>query len=318
MAENPLAGVVGHPVSHSLSPQIFALLSKRIGTALDYRRVDLPPGSLDLAVDFNRATALFRGWNVTIPHKHAILAHLDHCSPEARALGAVNVVDFSRGRAHGHNTDVMGIRATLAMQGWKPKGRSAVIYGAGGAAAAVGWVLGELKCPTVYLIAREGCASVARARALSRRLGKHFPRTRFLAMTDRNEIPQSGPRRARSAFISPAGPWHATAGLYVNATPLGMQGYAATSPARAPLNPRALAFDLVYRPLITPFLRQAQRAGLTTVGGLDMLVAQAIGTWEIWFGRLAAPERQGLHRYLYRGLSQELRRQNPSAIGAKP
>lgn len=258
-----VCGILGHPVSHSLSPQIFEFLAIRLKRPLLYRKLDVPPGRLRAFVGEALRRKDFRGWNVTIPHKVVVARFCSDLSDAARAMGSVNVVEFRGKRGpRGYNTDVIGIRETFREQKFKPRGREAVIYGAGGAAIAVGFVLGELGARRVVFEAR----TAARARRLALRLSRLFPRTCF-------EV-GSTPRVAQDCGFD----------LYVNATPLGMKGFAKNELLPRDARKGALAFDLIYRPEKTSFLTAARRRGLRTVGGLDMLIWQAIGTWEIWFG----------------------------------
>jgi shikimate dehydrogenase len=265
-------GVLGHPVSHSLSPDIFKFISRRLGREVEYFRLDVKPATLARFVADARRSGAFKGWNVTIPHKEKIARLCDELAPEARALGAVNVAEWRGKKLRGFNTDVIGIRETLKESRFR--GREAVVYGSGGAALAVGYVLGELGLKRVIFQNR----TLPRAKKAALRLGKIYPKTRFEASRD-----------AGGGFQ-----------LYVNATPLGMHGFPANHLLPEDAGPRALAFDLVYRPENTSFLEEARGLGLRQVGGLDMLVWQAIGTWEIWFGRVTRKHelKEALVRHL--------------------
>lgn len=269
-APNYLAAVIGHPIAHSLSPALFAHIAQRTRLPIDYRRLDIEPARLRETVRVFREQPVFVGWNVTIPHKAAIAKLVDERSAAAELLGAVNVVRFSDGKLLGDNTDVAGVDLTFERHGVELRGANAVIFGAGGAATAVGYVLGKRRTREVAIFNR----TPARARSLAKRLGAAFPRTRFVA----------NPRQA------------APAALYVNTTPLGMSGFAQKSllPPDAPRG--AWAFDVVYRPERTPFLGQAQRQGLRPIGGLDMLIGQALGTYDLWFAvhPLSAARRAAL------------------------
>jgi shikimate dehydrogenase len=198
-------------------------------------------------------------------------------SPEAGAIGAVNVVQFLSEEVRGHNTDVIGVRETLREQKFAMRGKRCLILGAGGAAAAVGYVLGEGGAGSVVFRNRD----TAKARALAGALGKLFRRTEFVVGV--------GVEDGLDDFD-----------LYVNATPTGMKGFPVSLPVSMKKKRGALAFDLVYRPAKTAFLARAKRSGLASVGGLDMLIWQAIGTWEIWFGRVSSRNRlkSALKRHL--------------------
>lgn len=241
--------LIGRPVSHSLSPRIFAELGRLLGRRVSYKALRVEDAALEAVVRGFRGA----GFNVTIPHKRAVMPLLDALTPEARAIGAVNAVRFSERGLIGHNTDAAGFLDALPR-----KAKDAVVFGAGGAARAVAYALGESGARSVRIVAR----SPGKARSLALEFGKLFPRTRFSA---------GAPMRAD---------------VWVNATPLGMKGFPRKSPA-----PRKLAcgfaFDLVYGGK-TPFLKDASAAGIGSADGLDMLVCQALRGWEFWRGALGA------------------------------
>lgn len=275
---NRLAAVIGHPVAHSLSPEIFGFIARTAGLSLDYRKLDIAPERLRETVRVFREQPLFVGWNVTIPHKAAIAKIVDERSAAAELLGAVNVVRFADGLLLGDNTDVIGIETTFDRHGIDVRRQRAVIYGAGGAATAVGYVLGKHRAAEVAIVNR----TAANARRVARRLALAFPRTRFLANPDGSS----------------------EAALYVNTTPLGMQGFAQKSVLPAAAQRGAWAFDVVYRPEDTLFLQQARKRGLHAVGGLDMFIGQALGTYDLWFPTQPLPRARraalftSLQRYL--------------------
>ncbi len=259
------AGVMGYPVSHSWSPRIFSHLSRILDHPFDYRLIEVEPKNLEKSIQAIRAFQWVQGWNVTIPYKEELFSRVDRLSPEAQAVGAINVVHLSRdGLLWGHNTDVFGVLKTLEEQKLKICGKPSVIFGAGGAALAVGYVLGKLKASQVWMVNR----TAARATLQAKRLQKLFPFTIFHSAT---EVP--------AQFEAPPA-------LYVNSTPLGMQGFPRKSLLPKKTQGDAFAFDLVYRPANTPFLRAAQKQGLPHVGGVDMLLWQALASWEIWVGKI--------------------------------
>ena len=188
------------------------------------------------------------------------MKQVDELSPEAQGVGAVNVVHFRGSRLRGHNTDVFGIKKTLEEQRYRVAGQSALLLGAGGAALAVAYALGQGRAREVFILNR----SRGRALTLARRLTRLFPKTRFVV-----------PGRGAADFSSVS--------LYINATPLGMKGFPNETLLPTELNPDALAFDLVYRPEKTAFLKVASRKGLRTVGGLDMLIWKRLLPGNIWF-----------------------------------
>ncbi|MEO6572497.1 MAG: shikimate dehydrogenase [Polyangiaceae bacterium] len=265
------AAVIGSPVSHSLSPAIFSFVAQWLRVSeFHYAAREVRPSELKTFLADMRQNPSFVGLNVTIPHKEAIVEGLDETTPEARAVGAVNVVQVREGRLLGHNTDIVGVTKTLEQHHCRIEGEAAWVWGAGGAARAVCYALGQRGARIVHIANRDA----ARGQKLGEALGAIFPRTAFVAAA------------ADGAAID--GP----VSLLVNATPIGMKSAAKQASAEElfALLPRldrtkdALAFDLIYNPERTPFLALAADSGLRVAGGLDMLIYQALATWEIWFG----------------------------------
>lgn len=258
------ASVIGHPVSHSLSPVIFDFLSQHLQVPLSYSHKDVKADELMGGLDYFRRDTSVIGLNVTVPHKQSVIQYLDSLSAAAEAVQAVNVVQFKNGLAYGHNTDVFGVEKTLEEQQFLVAGRSALIYGAGGAARAVACALSLLGAKDVWIWGR----SADKVTSLIEDFKALNDRTQFKQLDDVSTLPKE-------------------VSLIVNATPLGMKGFANDSllPSGGLLD--GLAFDLVYNPPETAFLKQAQARGLQTVNGLDMLAWQALATWRIWLGDIA-------------------------------
>ncbi len=248
-------GVIGDPIGHSLSPVLQ-------NTGFQARKMDavfLPFLVRDLRDFLGAIKPLgISGFSVTIPHKQAILRHLDDCDPMAAAIGAVNtVVVRGGGKLYGYNTDYVGV--LRALDRLIPlRGSRALIFGAGGAARAVAFALAESGA-SVCICARRMAQAKALARAVE---GEAVER-----------------RRLRHELFD----------AIINATPVGMYPHAASSPLNASeLNCR-LVFDLIYRPRVTKLLQLAARRGIETVSGVEMFVAQGTAQWEIWTGE-RAPE----------------------------
>lgn len=273
-----VAGVIGDPIQHSLSPEIFQFISKRVGYPVRYERFHVKSQDFKHFLNHLRQYPLLHGVNVTLPYKEKIISQLQEVTFEAKSVGAVNVVKVEAGKLLGYNTDLYGIQKTLFEQGVKPKKITAVIFGAGGAALSVGYVLGHGKAKQVTIFNR----NERRAKRMAVKLAKLFPATTFVG----------APLEGAAKFNEPAD-------LYVQSTPLGMKGFPSVSLLPKKLSTHALAFDLVYRPEETPFLKDAKKRGLRTVGGLDMLVWQALAAWEIWVGPLTNSERLKSHLMLY-------------------
>ena len=248
-------GVIGNPIHHSLSPlmQNAAFQARRINA------VFLPFLVRDLR-DFLGAIAEIgvAGLSVTIPHKQAIIRHLDDCDPLAAAIGAVNtIVVRGGGKLFGYNTDYVGVLRALESR-ISLAGSCVLIVGAGGAARAV-----------AFALTRAGAA----VRVCARRTAK----AKELARAVGGEAIER--KRLRGEFFD----------AIVNATPVGMYPNVHRSPLEASeLNCR-LVFDSIYRPWRTKLLQLAERRGIETVSGLEMFVAQGMAQWEIWTGE-RAPE----------------------------
>jgi 3-dehydroquinate dehydratase / shikimate dehydrogenase len=252
-AKTQVYGIIGSPISHSLSPvmQNAGFRARRINA------IYVPFLVNDLR-DFLDSIDVFaiRGFSVTLPHKERILEHLDGCDPLAARIGAVNtVVVREGGKLYGYNTDYVGVLRTLERRIVLPSSR-VLILGAGGAARAVAFALAQAGSLVCVWARRE-----SKARALARGVGGEAI------------------RRARlgSEFFD----------AIVNATPVGMYPAVRNSPLRADeLNCR-LVFDTIYRPRLTRLMELAARRRIETVSGLDMFVWQGTAQWEIWMGERA-------------------------------
>jgi shikimate dehydrogenase len=264
-SEPLLAAVVGHPVDHSLSPRIFAYLSRRLRHPLLYKKLDVGPAEFAGLFKAVARTGLFIGWNVTIPHKQAAMKLVERIAPEAQRVGAANVVVFTARGAEAHNTDVFGVSMTLAECRFDPSDGISLIYGAGGAARAVACSLGQSGARDVLVCNR----TARRARGLCQDMERWFPNTSF--QTIQRPCDLQSPVK-----------------LVVNATSVGLKGNAARW-HYPPMLPGALALDLIYGAKPTAFLRGASRRKAQTIDGRDMLIWQALATWQIWFGEIDRP-----------------------------
>ncbi len=256
----PLAGVIGHPVAHSRSPALHGYWLKRYGIKGHYIPVDL--AHADLATILRIMPQMgFVGANVTIPHKEAILGLADMVSDRAALIGAANTLIFRKdGRIHADNTDGAGFVANLRQNApnWVPAAGPAAIFGAGGAARAVIAALIEVGVPEIRLANR----TRPRAEAIRADFGAKIVVSEWVQAANMLE--------------------HAT--TVVNTTSLGMVGKPDFRVPLDALSPRATVTDLVYTPLMTQLLLQAQAVGCTVVDGLGMLLHQAAPGFERWFG----------------------------------
>ncbi len=267
--------VIGHPVAHSLSPALFAAIADATGRAIAYDRIDVAPEALGERLHEAAALRAYRGWNVTLPHKERIVALLDAIDPTARAVGAVNVVTFAPdGTTSGANTDVAGVDLVVSRHGMDLRGAGVAIVGTGGAARAVAAAAARRLPDRITFVSRDA----ERAATLAAECAHHFPAVAF-----------AGTVRLADA---------ASYGLFVNATPLGMLGYAQGSALPAAAPPGAWAFDCVYRPERTAFLEAAAARGLRIATGIDMLVGQALAAYELWFGEAVCAPQDPLYATL--------------------
>jgi shikimate dehydrogenase len=254
------AGVLGWPLQSTLSPAIHNAAFRKLGLDWVYLRWPVPPDSLGAAVAGLRALGA-TGANVTIPHKEQIKTHLDECSGDALAIGAVNTIQRVGDLLVGHNTDVDGFTEFIASDvGFDARGTRALVLGAGGAARAVVAALARMGAGTVIVAGRRG-PRTAEVAGLAGSAG------RGAAWTDLVELV-------------------AGADVIVNATPLGGTGEDPAPDAR--LRRDQLVVDLVYDPPTTPLLERARSAGADAWGGLGMLVHQAAASFRIWTG-MSAP-----------------------------
>jgi shikimate dehydrogenase len=256
----PLAGVIGHPIAHSRSPTLHGYWLKRYGLKGHYIPLDIAPTDLgELIRTLPRLG--FVGANVTIPHKEDILQIADIVTDRAALIGAANTVIFRRdGKIHVDNTDGSGFIANLRQNApdWAPSIGPAVVLGAGGAARAVIAALIEVGVPEIRL------ANRTRPRADQLRAD-------FGAKVHVHEWVQAGNILEDATTV-------------VNTTSLGMTGKPDFRVPLDLLNPKALVTDLVYTPLRTQFLIEAEAQGCTVVDGLGMLLHQAAPGFERWFG----------------------------------
>lgn len=256
-----VTGIVGSPVGHSLSPLMHNTAFASLGldaVYLPFEVEDLPAFVRRMVDPRTRELPWnLRGFSVTAPHKQAIIPHLDHVAPVAARIGAVNTVVISEERGlAGFNTDADASVAPL--EGLvELKGARVAVIGAGGAARALLWALGE----------RGARATV-------------FARDEFRGRAMAEDF---GAETARLEGASFGG-----FDVVVNTTPLGTRGarQGETPAAESQLRGARVAYDLVYNPAETRFLRAARAAGCETVGGLGMLVAQAAEQFRLWVGRV--------------------------------
>jgi len=257
----PLAGVIGHPIAHSRSPALHGYWLRRYGINGHYIPMDVAQADLKLALE-DLPRFGFVGLNVTIPHKETVLGLADVITDRAALIGAANTLIFRKdGRIHADNTDGSGFMANLRQHAphWNPASGPAAVFGAGGAARAVIAALIEVGVPGIRLANR----TRPRAEAL---------RSDFGAKVVVHDWVQAANMIEGAALV-------------INTTSLGMTGKPEFRVPLDALSPGTLVTDLVYTPLKTQFLIDAEAQGCHVVDGLGMLLHQAAPGFERWFGR---------------------------------
>lgn len=286
----PAACIIGYPVGHSRSPLIHNFWLREYGLAGRYAFAETAPDDLPAFIGALRDNG-FAGGNVTIPHKEAAFRLAERLTPTAAALGAVNTLWFDGDVLWGDNTDVEGFMANLdaGAPGWDAETRVATVLGAGGAARAIVYGLLDRGVGRVVIVNR----TVERAQAIV----DHF-------------APEFGGERVAAAGWPDLSLHLPVSGLVVNTTSLGMHGQPPLDIDLGTLPATAVVTDAVYVPLVTPILHVAAARGLRVVGGLGMLLHQAVPGFERWFGR-----RPLVTDALRTHIEADILKQHPEAAG---
>ncbi|NDH28032.1 MAG: shikimate dehydrogenase [bacterium] len=263
--------LLGHPVTHSLSPAFQQAAFDAVGLPVRYEAMDVAPADLSRLVAELRADPLVLGANVTLPHKEKIAPLLDSLTDDAEQIGAVNTVTRAGSRLVGRNTDVAGFRGVLdSLLDGRRTPRHALILGAGGAAKAA-----------ISALVTAGVVQISIA-------NRHLARAERLV----GEVRRSSPH-----LTVRAAPWHEgllveeaqIAGLVVHATTLGLSDAALPLPAAA-FRAGQFVIDVVYAPGETALVRAARAAGAEAIDGREMLLLQGAAAFELWTGRPAPIE----------------------------
>lgn len=257
MTGTPYAEVIGDPIAHSKSPLIHGFWLKALGMEAEYRACHVTPEGLGDYFAARRDDPLWRGCNVTIPHKIAVMEHVADPGGVRSSIGAMNTIARDeKGALIGTNTDAGGFYTPLGQSDFS--GADVAVIGAGGAARAVLFALSRMEVGSVTIHAR----NALKAMGLLASFGL------------------KGQVRGMADALGEVD-------LLVNTSPLGMKGFDPLVVDLDPLPDGALVYDIVYNPLETGLLKAARARGLETVDGLDMLIGQAALAFEIFFD--AAP-----------------------------
>ena len=255
--------IIGDPVEHSLSPVMHESGFKTINLDAEYHKIRISGSELREGLDFLKKNN-YSGWNVTFPLKEIIVPFLDHLSPSASLIGAVNTVKVVAGRLYGHNTDGEGFVKSLTTKGFDFKNKKIVILGAGGAAKAIALTLARRNLDILILN-----RSVKKAEILAR------------------QVSALGSKASYGVLAK--GDWLKEVDILIQTTPVGMHGENFLFDLQG-IKYGCLVVDLIYNPLVTPFLAQASSYGCRIMNGLEMLLYQGALAWEYWFGMEAPIE----------------------------
>lgn len=247
--------VIGYPIAHSLSPVMHQAGYKAIGYAADYQKFQVRPEELGEAVQGLKALG-FTGWNVTVPHKEAIIPFLDELTVEAQKAVAVNTVKVINGRLIGHNTDGSGFVRSLQEHMDLDPGKRIVLLGAGGAAKGIAMALAPFG---VHLLV--------------------LNRTPERAVELVNKIKEYGGQANQEAWGR--GNWLTQADCVIQTTSIGLKGEEYPFALQG-IRPGTPVVDIIFNPWETPFLRSAKDLGCKVINGIDMLLYQGVNAWEFW------------------------------------
>ena len=271
-ATTDIYGIFGHPVKHSLSPDMHNSAFNALGLNSVYVAFDIDPENIEEAARAIRVMGI-KGINITIPHKQTIIPCLDEISPDAKLTGAVNTIKNENGKLSGYNTDVGGfLRAIREDLDFSPEGKTLFLIGAGGAARAVLSAFCMNGGAVVYI------ADIIKDKAvdLANQFKANFQNIKIetLSLEDQDIVEQKFDE----------------ADILVNASPAGMDGVGSLNIPLTSLNKNAVVYDLVYKPPNTKLLTDAKELGHKASGGLTMLLYQGAESFEIWTGETAPVE----------------------------
>ena len=266
-----LCGVIGDPVEHTMSPVMHNAAFREIGIDYLYVPFRVKKEELGKAIEGMRALNI-KGLSVTIPHKVAVLQFLDKLDPLAEQIGAVNTIVNDDGVLTGYNTDATGFLQALLEGGIEPEGKNIVILGAGGASRAISFILAGRGA---HLVILNRLLELDWAKELAGRILQTFSKEVEALELNRENL---------TGALSKAD-------ILVNATSVGMSPNIDETPVDSDLlKPSLIVFDIVYNPIKTRLLREAEAAGAGTINGVDMLVWQGALAFEKWTGSKAPVE----------------------------
>ena len=271
-ATTQIYGIFGHPVSQSLSPAMHNAAFTHLELDCVYLAFDVDPRNVAQAVSSIRVLGLC-GINVTIPHKQSVMAGLDEIAPEASMVGAVNTIVNEDGRLKGYNTDVSGVLRALDYElEFAPRDKNVFIVGAGGASRAIIVAMCTGGARNVAVVNR----TYLKAQKLSEEFSPQFGSVEF------SSAPLGDADRVAELI--------AQADIVINCSSAGMGDIEPLCLPLDLLGKDCVVYDLVYKPPVTPLVRDSRALGLKAESGLGMLLYQGVDAFEIWTGEDAPVE----------------------------
>lgn len=255
-------GILGYPLGHTLSPKIHEAGFKELNLDIEFNVWEVNPSNLEKKIEELRNPNIL-GFCVTLPHKNSIISFIEEIDDSAKEMNAVNWVVNSEGRLKGYNTDWIGFKESLTYYGKQITNKDCLVLGAGGSAKAICMALINEKANSIYIYNR--------TKKNAKDLVSNFHKVcKDIKIIDSSKLSDKD-------FVSDLD-------LIINTTSVGMHG--GPDPNKSPINTdninkRALCYDLVYSPEITPFIEQAKHNDIETIGGITMLVFQAIEGFEL-------------------------------------
>ncbi len=261
-----ICGIIGDPIEHTMSPVMHNAAFQKAGLGFVFVPFNVKPEELKQAIHGVRAFNI-RGLSVTIPHKVAVIPFLDEVDSLAEKIGAVNTIVNEEKRLKGYNTDASGFLRALLKEGIQPEGKNVVILGAGGASRAIAFILAD-RGAELTIINRH----LAPAQEMAGRIFSFF----------RKEVKALELNRENLKIALDG------ADIVVNTTSVGMSPNAGKSPVGADLlKPGLVVFDIIYNPMKTRLMAEAEKRGAKIISGVEMLVWQGVAAFELWTGKSA-------------------------------
>ncbi|MGB9679470.1 MAG: shikimate dehydrogenase [Thermoanaerobacteraceae bacterium] len=257
-----LYGLIGHPVSHSISPLIHNLSFEYFNINSIYTVFDVTPENLENAVKGLKSLGI-KGINVTVPHKENVIKYLDYISEEAKLIGAVNTIINSDGILKGYNTDYMGFLESISENNEVLKERDILLIGAGGAAKAILIALAKNDVNSITILNRD----VQKAEVLAKTLEKDFNlKIEVYPLQDAEKLNNID--------------------MIINATSVGMAPDFEKSPVSENVVKKAnFVYDVIYNPEKTILLKYAERNNIKYQNGFSMVINQAYHSFKLWTGK---------------------------------